>query len=137
MKKKIRLDLSQEDLHHLILIIPGEQDNQGVRNILTQKLVDKVDLKGFTEDLRFTDANGLMAFIVHTIFLLTGVPESKITPSSKLTALFITDLKKEQLRVFTNKYIKQQGSLKFITPNEMAATATVKDVFDFANKKLS
>jgi len=137
MEPKIRIELSKKDLHDLLFKLPKRDHDNEIREALAEKY-----LKSVSPDLSVAFAaaqpggDPLMQFIVHTLSLITGVPENQITPSTKLGTLGLSQFKLEQLRAFLNKYISAHGGHSYIAPTDMTALKTVQDIYILVQSKL-
>jgi hypothetical protein len=85
----------------------------------------RLSLTRFEEDL--------MTHIVYGISRLSGWPTGSIKSTSKLDELGLSATKLNQLRVYVNRFINENGGTVFISVNGMAGLKTVRELFDAAN----
>ncbi len=140
---KMKIEIDSSDMDALAMRLAGAEKKSlvAVRDKIVKKLLDeplnRKKLKSFKASgirlslTRFEE--DLMTHIVYGISRLSGWPQSSIKSTSRFADLGLSATKLNQLRVYVNRFIQQNGGTVFISSADMSGLRTVKDLFDAAN----
>ena len=139
----MKIEIDSSDLDALAERLAGadKKSLKTARDKIVKKLLaeplDRKKLRSFKASgirlslTRFEE--DLMTHIVYGISRLSGMPTGSIKSTSKLGELGLSATKLNQLRVYVNRFIDENGGTVFISVNTMAGLKTVRELFDAAN----
>lgn len=142
MKKNFKIHLTEDELKSIITALQHQKTGHALADRMAEKYITSVEPRNNIQysTLSFTESvqdDKLLKVIIHALAVLTGYPEANITLTTSFFSIGLTPIKKEQLRIHLNRYIRDRGFKKYITSAEMGSVNTVGELYTLAQKKIT